>query len=365
MAVKPKAKNPINALVLGGGAPNFTLMTGALLALEEKGFHFDVVTGAGGGGAVALSYLAPKGVSRIVALKSTMNLGVSDAIYKVLPVNYKVFQKGGKLSAAFRNFRSKMPGYSRIMNQTGMSNNQKFVSDLIQAWWALTTPTLSMMPWSKGLCANDSFVTEIVDFDKLKTIDEAVYLNTYSITNHKMVVISKDEINETTFGASGAFPFIYPPAEVLGNCYIEGATQEACNFAGLLRYMKDTGNKIDNLVILNAFGNEQYLQKPKSLWTAYGQSIIAPLIALDKANLTIFHDKLRFWNETQDENARMNVLCLDFPIPPDWAPTALDWSRSNLERLFYLGYEEAKTFLKKEQGTLGFEYSDDAEARMA
>ena len=48
------------ALVLGGGAPNFTLMSGALLALHRAAIKFDLIYMAGAGGVVGLVYLAPK-----------------------------------------------------------------------------------------------------------------------------------------------------------------------------------------------------------------------------------------------------------------------------------------------------------------
>ncbi|MBB4266766.1 patatin-like phospholipase family protein [Roseospira visakhapatnamensis] len=346
-------RKPVNALVLGGGAPNFTLMTGALLAFEEAGFRFDVITGAGGGGAVALSYVAPKGTDRASALRNSMNLGISDAIYKVLPMNYKVFQKQGKLADAYRFLLSKAPGYRRIMDQSRMSNGQKLASDLVQAWWALTTPSL-LTPWSKGLCAHTPFITEIVDFEKLRTIDEEIYLNTYNLTDHKMAVFSKAEITPEVFGASGSFPFIYPPTEKNGRSYIEGATEEAFNFQGVMRYMHEHHKIVDNLVIFNSFGNAKYLQPPRGLWHAYGQSIISALIPLDRANLELFHVRLKEWNENEkNKDRKINALTLDFPIPDEWDYTALDWSRSNLERLFHLGYQEGQDFLKQHGLALG------------
>jgi len=349
-ATRPK---PVNALVLGGGAPNFTLMTGALVAFEEAGLRFDVVTGAGGGGAVALTYLAPKGADRITALKNSLNFGISDAIYKVIPMNYKVFQKGGRLADAYRFLLSKSPGYRWVMDQARMSAGEKLVSDLIQAWWAMTTPAI-ITPWSKGLCAHTPFITQLVDFDKLRTVPEEVYLNSYNLTDHRMVIFSKSEITPEVFGASGSFPFIYPPTTKYGKSYIEGATEEAFNFQGVIRFMRDTHKLVNNIVIFNSFGNSRYLQPPRGLWAAYGQSIISALIPLDRANLEIFLRKLREWNESQeDKDKKIRDFVLDFPIPDEWDYTALDWSRSNLERLFHLGYQEGVAFLKKHAEPLG------------
>jgi predicted acylesterase/phospholipase RssA len=363
LKLPPPKKRPVNALVLGGGAPNFTLMTGALLAFEEMGFQFDVITGAGGGGAVALNYVAPKGLDRVDSLRNSVNLGVSDQIYKYIPMNYKVFQKGGKLADGYRALLSKLPGYSKVMNQYTMNSRQKLISDLIQAWWALTTPTV-ITPWTKGLCAHTPFIDAMVDFDKLKTVKEDVYISSYCVTNHQMVSFTKEEMNAEHFGASLSFPFIYPPTEMDGKFYLEGATEQAFNFDGVIQHMKKTGRTVDNIVVFNSFGNENYLQVPPNLWQAWGQSLITALIPLDRANLEVFRLKLRRWNEENKDKA-IRELSLDFPIPVDWAPTALDWSRSNLERLFHLGYVEGLAFLHRHADLLGYEIPMKHEAQSA
>jgi predicted acylesterase/phospholipase RssA len=48
------------AIALGGGAPNLTLMTGALLALDEAGVEFKVMTTTGAGMVAGLLYAAPR-----------------------------------------------------------------------------------------------------------------------------------------------------------------------------------------------------------------------------------------------------------------------------------------------------------------
>src|SRR5690242_18766630 len=96
-------------LLLGGGAPNFTLMAGGLLALDEAGANFQLVSMAGAGSVVGLIYLAPLGLSRQQALANTMNFGVSDAIYSVFPVNYKLFNKPGYFADRFRYLTRILP----------------------------------------------------------------------------------------------------------------------------------------------------------------------------------------------------------------------------------------------------------------
>ena len=98
------------ALVLGGGAPNLTLMAGAVAALDDAGVEFDIVSTSGAGMLIGLLYAAPKGSSgdikrdRAAALKNTVNMGVHDAIYRFFPVNFKVFHKPGTLAQAYTKF---------------------------------------------------------------------------------------------------------------------------------------------------------------------------------------------------------------------------------------------------------------------
>ena len=75
-------------LVLGGGAPNLPLMTGALLALDEAGIDFKVITTTGAGMVVGLLYAAPRKQDsslswkkpRRAALRATRDWGIDDAI---------------------------------------------------------------------------------------------------------------------------------------------------------------------------------------------------------------------------------------------------------------------------------------------
>ena len=92
------------ALVLGGGAPNLTMMAGAVAALDEEGVQFDLISTSGAGMLIGLLYAAPKGMTRQEALRNSINMGVHDAIYNVFPVNYKVFHKPGPLAVAYTKY---------------------------------------------------------------------------------------------------------------------------------------------------------------------------------------------------------------------------------------------------------------------
>ncbi|WP_040476502.1 patatin-like phospholipase family protein [Paramagnetospirillum caucaseum] len=326
------------ALVLGGGAPNCTLMTGAMLAFDEAGVKFDVISGAGGGGAMALMYASPAdGLSRQENLRNSINLSVSDAIFNVLPINYRVFVKGSRIAEMYRGLLTKLPFYEKVVNQYGMSKGKKLMSDLIQLIWAITTPSTTSF-FSSGLCSHAPLLEQFIDFSKIKDFPEEVYLNAYSIADQKVVVYDKSEINFETFGASLGYPFIYEAVDVNGIYFMEGGAVDTYNFSGLL----ETDEDIRTLVVLDAFGNQNYIQRPKNLFQAYSQSMILPLVEVCRKDLMLFeHYYLKEWNAAHPKK-EVELVKIRFDIPPDWLPAALDWSTSNMERMFELGYDTAK-----------------------
>ena len=339
----PKRK----ALVLGGGAPNFTLMSGALLALDEAGLKFDVISMAGAGAVVGLVYLAPKSLTPGQALQNTMNFGVSDLIYSQCPINYKLFMKGGPSAEVFRDYWQSLPPVQRAMNQYGMTSAEKLDSDWLLFQGAMMAPT-DVDFFSSGVCAHVPFIENVVDFDKLKTVGVDCYLNAYCIEDERMVEFNKSQIDLHHFRAALSFPFIYPPYRIGNKHYYEGA---AVNCLNLISLAADSAVKpVDQIVVLDVL-RDNLIHQPRNLADAYAQSIILPVVANAKKELAMF----QYWAETgivifdQLSPTFPNLFLeppyiLNFPIPGDHRPYVLDWSRSNLETLFDIGYQAGKAF---------------------
>ncbi|HXD51738.1 MAG TPA: patatin-like phospholipase family protein, partial [Burkholderiales bacterium] len=130
------------ALVLGGGAPNLTLMAGAVAALDAAKVKFDVVSTSGAGMLIGLLYAAPKGMDRAAALKNTVNMGVHDAIYRLFPVNFKVFHKPGVLAQAYTRFW-----------QTAANNREAIerpVRDFRDQWLNTLSASPLFAPWAEA-----------------------------------------------------------------------------------------------------------------------------------------------------------------------------------------------------------------------
>src|SRR6266496_3829906 len=103
------ANGPRIGIVLSGTAPAMTLMSGAMLAFDEYNVKFDVISTTGVGGLIGMLYLAPKGKTRKQALSDLPNLFVSDWLYGVVPINFKVFHKYSPLASTFYELRKSLP----------------------------------------------------------------------------------------------------------------------------------------------------------------------------------------------------------------------------------------------------------------
>lgn len=371
-------------LVLGGGAPNLTLMSGALLAFHDRGLTFDVFSMSGAGAVVGLCYLAPKGLTPAEALRNTMNFGVSDAIYSVLPINYKVFFKGGPLAERFRDYWRKLPPVQYAEHQYGMSPAQKLQSDLLLLAGAMVTPTDTNF-FDQGICAHVPFIEDIVDFEKLKELYwPRCFLNAYCIDTQEVVEFEGQNIDIRHFRAGFSFPFLYAPYEVDGHLFYEGAQFTGLNLIRLavdptylhIPYVpKGTVNgDAYRFILFDVLGTD-LIHPARNLMDAYSQSIIASSVAVAEKEISIFKE----WVKTGDKDfippnewklraifdaaqAAFHALpgggmypvpnveppyVVKFLVPFEQQPYVLDWSRSNLECLFDIGYESGRIFLQE------------------
>ena len=366
MATKKKA------LVLGGGAPNLTLMSGALLALHQAGLKFEMIYMAGGGSVVGCVYLAPKALTPAQALEDTVNLAVSDPIYEMFPINYKVFNKGGPSATAFRDYWKTLPEVQWAMNQYGQTSLEKLNSDWLLLNGAMACPT-DVNFFSRGLCGHVPFIENLVDFEALKRVVPDFTLTAYCIEDRYVKEFGKMEVGVHEFRAALSFPFIYPPYRIGDKHYYEGAAVESLS---LISVMEEFRGKVDQIIVFDVL-TKDLIHRPRNLMDAYAQSVIVPLVANAEKELAIFE----YWAETgcpilpltvpKDPGRRLRellnkwgpdtktgvppgieVLKVRFDIPDDRQPYLLDWSRSNLESSFSIGYAAGLKFLHRHAGNL-------------
>ena len=345
------------ALVLGGGAPNLTLMAGAVAALDDAGVEFDIVSTSGAGMLIGLLYAAPKGTTgdikrdRAAALKNTVNMGVHDAIYSFFPVNFKVFHKPGTLAQAYTKFwqQSASPlfapwaeAWKHFLGKFSSPDAQRFFDD----WAALMLATFcpsDLSATSQGMCQPAPFVEQAVDFSKLKEFKGEFYMSAYCIESGKMEIFEKKDITIEHFQAALAFPLIYAPFKMNGKTYLEGAAKDTLNFKGLLEHRKDYSEVIDTIVVLDVLGMKELITEPRSLYDAWVKSIIVPLTAIAKDDIKLFeglHLKDPESLKKYFGGKKPNLVKIDFhkQISHNNWPNVLDWSYSNLSALYEAGY---------------------------
>lgn len=301
-------------LVLGGGAPNLTLMTGALLALDEAGVEFKVITTTGAGMVVGLLYAAPREndtadtwvKARRAALQATREWGIDDLIYEMVPINYKIFQKPGPRARAFAHatnpFLWALPRGTR---------RQRLLGDTLALMASAMSPS-DVGAKSKGLCQPPPWIELLVDFDKLeenlKAGDVKFRLSAYCIDDEAEKTFHKEDITVEHFKAGLAMPFIYAPYKLLDKdkdgkwkwkTYLEGSA-----FKTLQLNPEDVmfENGIDTIIFFDIMGNKNLIGEPRWLIDAWGKSIVAPLTRLAEQGLDDF--KLRREEHRQEREIR-------------------------------------------------------------
>ena len=342
-------------LLLGGGAPTLTLELGALAALSDNKVHFDVISTAGAGMLIGLLYAAPKGMSPRQALENTKEMGVHDSIYDHFPVNFKVFHKPGQAAHAWRLWLQSLP---RLV--PGQDLLSRWYADWMALMFATWCPS-DLASRSLGLCDHAPWIDEVVDFDKLKQFPGEFYMNAYNITDRRMELFTKNQITADHFRAALAFPLIYPPFKLNGKTYIEGSAIDTLCFDGLLNYRQKqldeaseskTQSKtlvrhepLRNVVIFDVLSSDKIIREPVSLYDAWVQSIMIPLVEIAKDDIKLFQTNYNdYW--------KLNLMKIEFDIPERQWPKVLDWSYSNLSTLFDIGYAAGQKFFEDHKDVL-------------
>lgn len=385
-ASRPERKKTV--LVLSAGAPHSPLMAGALCAAYEQGKTFDIIYTSGAGALIGLLFVAPKGKTPDQALRGLVDLGVSDAIYRWLPIGYKAFCKPGLLTMPIHRWaqRFKLGNFPlgplpQPVTPLGHAYNaamqslmtwqggavKRFYNDLVDLWATILTPT-TLTPWSKGLCPPLPFLEDLVDFHKLRAFPGHFFVNAFSPTHAlegraedltserarsgiKAVLFDKHEITLDHVRAAFAYPFIYEPVWIDHHLYFEGADRDPINFGNLLTHRSVARDEIKTVVLIDILGSldRHLLRAPRSLWDAFGLSIMAPVVAHAKKEISRFETAHRAAVLHQrapggDEVPPFEYHKLTFDIPDNLGEHLTEWSYSNLSSMFEIGHKRGQRF---------------------
>lgn len=332
---REKAKT---ALIISGGAPNATLMAGALAAFDKKGMKFDVISTAGAGALLGLMYCAPKRLTPSEAMASLVEMGVSDPLYEKFPVNFKVFNKPGAMAELYRTALGFNPFWKAVRNWPAPDPLSQLVKDSVELAVASACPS-DLNSASLGLCAHVPFAEDVIDFAAIRDIEPYFYVNAYNLTQHKIENFDNDphEITPLHLQAALSFPFLYPPTRIGNDWFIEGAAIDCLNFHELLKNHPN----LEDIVVFDILGAEKLLRTPHDLYDAWVMSIITPLIEIARDDLKLF-----IANHMASYPKLKEPRCVPLlkNIPEADLPDVFDWSRSNLSRLYDIGYAAGESF---------------------
>lgn len=351
---KPGGKR---ALLIGGGAPNSSLIAGALVAFLDKGVEFDVISTSGAGSLMGLLYTAPRGGNPRHSLKAWSNAGISDPIYKNFPVDYKVFNKPGIAAEFYRNALRANPLLRPYVDIFAPNAVNGLWSDWINFWLATFCPS-DLNSSSLGLCAHLPFAEDAIDFAAVKKMKPQFYINAYSLTKEKMRIWDKSEITVDHIKAAFAFPFLYPPYHLNGEDFIEGASVDSLNFEALISDDEKTPGierDIKTIVIFDILGTKKLIQKPADLYDSWVGSIITPLVESSRDDIKLFELVHNLDPVTKKPKRKLLKVPLTRDIPEKHWPHVLDWSNSNLKLLFDIGHKAGLEFCEKNKADLGLE----------
>mgnify|MGYP001613274118 CR=1 FL=1 len=274
--------------------------------------------------------LAPKNGDPVSTLRGLQEMGIADYLYRVFPVNFKVFNKPGAMADGYRALTAPLQAMlEQWQPQDPLSQTLK---DMTQLGVASACPS-DLSQDSLGLCAHAPFVDQLIDFAALQQPGTDFWVNAYNLSQHQMANWSRSEIGVTQLQAALSFPFLYAPTEIDGDFYIEGAAIDCLNFKDLRKNYPE----LEEIVVFDLLGVEKLLRKPKDLYDAWVMSMITPLVEIARDDVKIFEALHANW-------IKLHKVPLIDSIAEADLPDVFDWSRSNLARLYQVGYHAAKQF---------------------
>lgn len=323
------------ALIISGGAPNATLVAGALEAFAEQGLQFDIISMAGAGALLGLMYCAPKNGDAIATLRGMQEMGIADMLYQAFPVNFKVFHKPGSMAEQYRSLLAMNP-MMQAMRQWNVSDPlSQWVKDSTELMLASASPS-DLSAQSLGLCAHVPFAEQLIDFAALQSCPSDLWINAYNLSQGQMINWSQAEIDPLKLQAALSFPYLYPPTQIGDDFYIEGAAIDCLNFKALIDHYD---GELAEIVIFDLLGAEKLLRKPRDLYDAWVMSIITPLVEIARDDVKLFEAL-----HNADQRIKLHKVPLLDAIAPEDLPDVFDWSRSNLKSLYQLGYITAQRY---------------------
>ena len=328
-------------VVVSGGAPTLHLAAGALCAFYERQVSFDVVGTSGAGALPALLYMAPKGGDPVTALKRVVDVNIFDAIYRLIPSNFKVFFKYGPFSQLFWQLGQTIPHFKLPPEDRYSHPARRLVNDWIDLVTAVVTPT-TLNYWSKAVLTRVRVVDDLVDWAALKTHPKNFFLNAFSFKTRALELFDKTTMLPEAFYAALAMPWLYAPTEFNSILYTEGASHDPSGIEALEKNGPPSLLNLDAIVMLDTIGPELWTD-PESLYEALELAILDPIVTLNE-NVAAFYALQEHFFNLHPPPTLAKFYRLPFDIPSWERGKLLEWSYSNALTLWDIGHQAATTF---------------------
>jgi NTE family protein len=328
-------------IVLSGWAPAMTLMSGAMLGFMEKGVQFDVISTTGVGALIGLLSLAPKTGAPKEALEELPNMFVSDLLYSVLPINFKLFHKFGPFSKPMHNLRNRIPKIR--LDPKVSSPVSRLLNDWVDlAFCAMTPSTFELK--SQGMMSPSPEIEDLVDFTKLKDAKLEFYLNAFNLDQRILEIFDKTSTTADAYHATEALPVLFAPHRMAsGDLSTTGATHDPTGLQAIWLKHKDD---LDAVVMLDPMSRAIW-REPANIHDAFQLMLMNPIIAL-QGLISAFYAWTDHTSEVlRKQNPRVKLPKLyyvPFPIDEKYYPNMLKWTHSNAVALEKIGHDAAVAF---------------------
>jgi len=235
---------------------------------------------------------------------------------------------------------------------------KRVYNDIVDLVFSAMTPS-TLSAKSTGLAAPLPFLDDLVCFDRLNDpakfkghlcvnaynmtadaqLDAATRRNRSKRNKAVMEIFDQTQIDASHIRAAFSMPFIYPPARIGDSYYSEGADHQPLNFHTLAdRDAKKDGKMKAVLLDVLADLEDLLVRTPRDLWDSYVISIMTPVVALAHQDVSHF--------ESPAAGHGVELIHADWQIPQEFRPYVMDWSYSNLQKLFEVGQESGRKFLQ-------------------
>ena len=338
---------PRLGVIVSGGAPTLHIAAGALCCFQEQGLRFQAVGAAGAGALPGLLYLAPARrpdnptADPVVALRGVVNMNIHDAIYDLIPNNFKVFFKYGPFSEPFYHLSQFIKRVVPVPESYG-SDYRRLVHDWIDFATAAAAPT-TLTYRSPSVLTRVQVINELVDWDALRNSSRDFFLNTFNMETQRLQPFTKLTLTTDAFYAALAMPWLYPPTRATtdGPRYTEGASHDPSGIETMLEDRTPPMSGLDAVLALDTVPPDLWVD-PQSVYESLELAIMDPIVTLTESIAALYSLQDMVFNESGLKIPKLYRLPFQFPR---WeGGKLLAWSYSTARTLWDVGYAAAQTF---------------------